>query len=195
MFVVLLWTHSNSFMPLCWGLLSCMQKFRWGKTRAEKRDRITPIGLLATLLLIQPWIQLTFWAASAHCWVVLRFSSTSTLKFLTGLDLFIPQPELIPGVATAQVQEDLELNLVEPHEIPIGPTSWAYPGPSGWDPVRHVGQMPSSSWCHLHICWGCTRSFCLVSLMKILNTTGSSTDSHQSVITAALAASIPDVSD
>ncbi|KAK4829890.1 hypothetical protein QYF61_007282 [Mycteria americana] len=40
--------------------------FRWGLTRAEQSGRITSLDLLATLLM-QPRIQLAFWAASAHC--------------------------------------------------------------------------------------------------------------------------------
>ena len=53
---------------LRWGLQSWMQDSRWGLTRAEQRVRITSTDLLATLLLMQPRIQMAFWAASAHCW-------------------------------------------------------------------------------------------------------------------------------
>lgn len=66
---------------------------------------------------------MTFWAAGILCRLILRFSSTSALKFLTGVELFIPQLVLIPGVATSQMPEDLKFDLVEPHEIPMVPTS------------------------------------------------------------------------
>ena len=36
------------------------------------------------------------------------------------LNPFIPQPVLIPGLAATQVQ-DLALDLVEPHEVHVGP--------------------------------------------------------------------------
>ena len=85
--VALLWTCSNRCMSfLCWELQRWMQDSTWGLTRAEQRDRITSLYLLAMLLLMQPRIQLTFWTASTHCWVMSSFSSTSPPKsFLSGL--------------------------------------------------------------------------------------------------------------
>ena len=71
---------------LCWGILSWMQDSRWGLTRAEQRARITSLNLLATLLLMQPRIQLAFWAMGTHCSLRSSFSSTSTPKsFSAGL--------------------------------------------------------------------------------------------------------------
>jgi len=46
-----------------------MHDTRWALTRAEQRDRIPSLDLLATLLLMQPRTQLAFWAMSAHCQV------------------------------------------------------------------------------------------------------------------------------
>jgi len=63
--MALLWTHSNNSTSLpCWELKAWMQHFRWGFMRAEQRGTITSFALLATPLLMQPKMQLPFWAAS-----------------------------------------------------------------------------------------------------------------------------------
>ena len=68
------------------GVQSWTQDSRWGLTRAEYRGRIPSLDLLAMLLLMQPRAQLAFWAARAHCCVILSFLSTSTLtSFSAGL--------------------------------------------------------------------------------------------------------------
>ena len=86
-FLALLWICSSMSMSfLCWGPQSWTQYSRWGLTRAERRGRITSHDLLAMLLLMQPRIQLAFWAASAHYWLMFSFASANTPKpFLTGL--------------------------------------------------------------------------------------------------------------
>ena len=71
---------------LCWGLQSWTQDSRWDLTRAEQRRRIPSLDLLATLLLMQPRIQLAFWDLNTHCQVLLSFSLANTPKsFLVGL--------------------------------------------------------------------------------------------------------------
>ena len=71
---------------LCWRLQSWMQDSRWGLTRAEQRNRITSLVLLAMLLLMQLRIQLAFWAVNVYCQVTLSFSSTGMSKyFFSGL--------------------------------------------------------------------------------------------------------------
>ncbi|KAK4829642.1 hypothetical protein QYF61_005935 [Mycteria americana] len=66
-----------------------------GLTRAEQRGRIPSLALLATLLWMQPRIRLAFWAASAHCQVMLSFSSTNTPKsFSSGLPSIPSLPSL-----------------------------------------------------------------------------------------------------
>ena len=63
-----------------------MQDCRLGLTRVEERVRISSLTLLATLLGKQPRIQLAFWAANAHYWVMLSVWSTNTPKsFSAGL--------------------------------------------------------------------------------------------------------------
>jgi len=57
-----------------------MQGSRRGLTRVEQMGRITFLTLLAMLLLMQPRIWLACWAASAHCQVMLSFSSTMDLR-------------------------------------------------------------------------------------------------------------------
>ena len=62
------------------GLRSEHRTSRWVHTRAEQRGRITSLDLLVTLLLMQPRTWLASWAGSAHCYVLLSFSSNSTPK-------------------------------------------------------------------------------------------------------------------
>ena len=57
-----------------------------GLSRGEQRGRIPSLDLLVTLLVMQPRTQLAFWAASAHCHLMLSFLSTNTPKsFFSGL--------------------------------------------------------------------------------------------------------------
>jgi len=73
-FVALLRTHSNSSTSfLCLGPQTWMQYSRWGRVRTEERGKIPS---LATPLLIQPTIQLAFWAVRACCWLILSFVTT-----------------------------------------------------------------------------------------------------------------------
>ena len=64
-----------------WGLHIWTQYSRWGLTSAEQKGRITSLHLLATLLLMQPRIQLAFWTARAHRWLMSNLPSTSTPMF------------------------------------------------------------------------------------------------------------------
>lgn len=59
--------------------LSCFHRITelWGPRKAQLRGRIMSLSLLATLLLMQPRMQLAFGAASTHCWVMSSFTSTS----------------------------------------------------------------------------------------------------------------------
>ena len=86
-FEALLWTHSNSSMSfLCWGPQNWMQYSRWVPMGAEQRGRITSLYQLVMLLLMQLRIQLAFWAASIHYWLMLSLSSADTTKsFTSGL--------------------------------------------------------------------------------------------------------------
>ena len=74
--------------------------------RAEGQDH--SLVLLATLLCMQPRIQLAFWAVRSHCWLMFIFSSTSTPSSFFGravLHAYISQIMLIVGVAIIQVQD------------------------------------------------------------------------------------------
>lgn len=61
-------------------------------------------------LLMQSRIKFAFWAKSAHCWVTSSLSSTATPSppHRAALNLFIPQPTLISGVALTQMQHPLD---------------------------------------------------------------------------------------
>lgn len=50
----------------------------WGVTLPEQGGRLASLNLLAMLVLIQPRVQLAFWAASALCWFKVNFSSTNS---------------------------------------------------------------------------------------------------------------------
>jgi len=63
-----------------------MQYSSWDLMRTEQRGTITSLTLLVTPLPVEPRIPLAFQAAGAHCWLLLRFSSTRIPKsFSTGL--------------------------------------------------------------------------------------------------------------
>jgi len=70
--------------------------------------------------------------------------------------------------------QDPALGRVEPHEGSRGPTSPACPGPSGWHPVLLVCQL------HRSACVSCRLAESAldpsVSCMRMLNSTGPSTD-------------------
>ena len=84
--------------------------------------RIPSLALLATLLLMQPRIQLAFWPVSAHCWLIVSFPSTDTPKsFSTGLlSIHSLASVSVFGIALNHVQ-DPALGLVESHEVSTGP--------------------------------------------------------------------------
>jgi len=68
-------------------VLRASQDSRWGLARAKQRGRIPSLDMLATLLEMQSRIWLAFWAASAHCWVMLSFwvNQQPPKSFLAGL--------------------------------------------------------------------------------------------------------------
>ena len=82
----LLWTCSNISMSfLCWVPQARAQYSRMcsHKGRAEGYNHLPcPAG---SPLLMQPRIPLAFWTASAHCWLMLSFSSTRAPKSSTSL--------------------------------------------------------------------------------------------------------------
>lgn len=82
------------------------------------------LALLATLIWMQPRIQLAFWAGSAHCQLMPSFSSTSTpSSFSSGLFSInlshISQYVLTLVIILTQVQH-LALGLVKLNEVHIG---------------------------------------------------------------------------
>ena len=96
--------------------------------------QIPSLTLLATLLWMQPRIQLAFWAARAPCWL-----TSSTLRCFfsrAALNPFIPQLVLVVHVALTQVQTlhmDL-LNLLRfiwAHCSSLSRSLWMASHPSG----------------------------------------------------------------
>ena len=91
-----------------------MHYSRWGLVRAEQRGKITSLILLATPLLVQPTIQLVFWATSTH---LSSFSIHQDLQiFLLGATLneFFSQSIHVFEITLTQVQH-LALGLIEIH--------------------------------------------------------------------------------
>lgn len=75
-FVSILWICSNrSMFSLCWWSQRWIQYSRWDLQRAEQRERISFLTLLAIYLLKQTRKHLTFWAVSAYCWLMLSFTN------------------------------------------------------------------------------------------------------------------------
>jgi len=74
------------------------------------------------LLLMQPRIQLAFWAASAHCRLMLSFSSTSTPKSFSGLLSSHSPPSLYLCLGLPRpTLQDPALGLVELYVVHAGP--------------------------------------------------------------------------
>lgn len=77
------WTSSevncSAFLMsfLCWGPT---QYCRWGSHDSRVGWKIASFDLLALILLMQPRIQIAFWAASSHCQLTFRFSATNSPK-------------------------------------------------------------------------------------------------------------------
>lgn len=67
----LCWNLSSIPMSvLYWRAQNWTQYFRYGFTNPHERGRITSLYLLAVLVLMQPRILLSFFAARAHCWLM-----------------------------------------------------------------------------------------------------------------------------
>ena len=68
------------------------QSSRWGLMRAGQRgDSLLPIPA-ATPLLVQPRIQVAFWASSAHCFLMSSFSSITAEHTLNSVQLVTKCP-------------------------------------------------------------------------------------------------------
>jgi len=116
-FMALLWTLSKSSTSfLCWGSQTQMQYSRWVHMKAEYRWTIPSLTLLAISPLTESKIPLAFQPASAHCWLMLSFSSTRTPQSSSAglLSEFFSQPVHVSGITPTQMQNSA-LCFVEPH--------------------------------------------------------------------------------
>lgn len=71
-----LWTHSNSVIPLYCGSQNCTQDPRWGCTSTEQKGTITPwwagdIVLGVPQGMVDPLLQ-------GHCWLIFNLSAAQT---------------------------------------------------------------------------------------------------------------------
>jgi len=69
-----------SMSALYWGAQTWAQHSRCSLTSAEQRGRIILLCLLAALHLTQPRVLSTFFAAGAHCWLMVNLVSTRTSR-------------------------------------------------------------------------------------------------------------------
>lgn len=150
---------------LCWGLQSWMQHFKveLHQSRIKGQNYLPQTSWPPTLL--QPRIQLDFWAASTHCSLISNFSATSTSKSFfekATFNPFIIQPLMVMDIAMTQVQ-DLTLvllNFIKIHR-PTPPARWGTPG---WHFFPRVNQLH-------HLCTDLLRGHLIllsVLLMKYL---------------------------
>ena len=117
------WTFSSMSMSLLyWEAQNRTQYYRCGLTSAEERAKITSLGLLAMLLLMQPRGLLAALAARARCWVMFTWC-------LPGLHVVFCQAAfqqgglqhlLVPGASPLRGQ-DLAFPLVGLYEVSVGP--------------------------------------------------------------------------
>lgn len=87
--------------------------------------RITSLGLLVILCLIQTIIILVFLAARTHCWFMFNFMSSRTPRIprtfcRTAFQLGSWQHVLVPGVVLPELQ-DFALSLSKLHDVPAIP--------------------------------------------------------------------------
>jgi len=77
---------------------------------------VVSLSLLATPLLMQPRILIAFWAARAHCWLIVQLfihQDPQVLLCRAALNEFF-QALILSGVALTNVQHHA-LGLVKPH--------------------------------------------------------------------------------
>ena len=147
-----------------------VQKSTWTSERPLAWSHITSLSLWRdvwdgfegrTLHLMQPRVWLFFWAASAHCWFVLSFSSTNTLS-VSPLDCSkcILHSACISARDCSDPCEYLctwpSWSSRDSHR----PTSVACQGPSGCHPFSLLCWPHHRNWCHPQTCWRCTQQRC-----------------------------------
>lgn len=125
-----------------------MQISRWSLTGVQWKGRITSFYKLAMLLCMKPRVWLSFWVASAHCWLFTH-RYPQALLFRTTLYPFILLSILISGIVSVQVQE-----------LPCWTLKKVIPlcRPSGWYLFSQVHQSCTTVWCHPPTCCGWTQS-------------------------------------
>jgi len=123
----------------------------------EQRGRITSLALLVMLFLMQPRIQLAFWAASTHCLVTLSFSSTSTPKsFSSGLlsipsspSLYCYQRLLQPRCRTLLLALLNLMRFTRAHLSSLSRSLWMASLPSGVS-TAPLNLVSSAIWLRVH---------------------------------------------
>lgn len=98
---------------LCWEPKNWMQYCRWSCTRAEQRDRVLSLTLLAKLLFVQPSMQLTSRVERACSRFISNFSSTSVPKSRRAA--LNSQPLL----GTAELHEVHIVSVLKPIKVPL----------------------------------------------------------------------------
>lgn len=135
---------------------------RWGFMRAEQVEIITFLALLATPVLLQPLVQLAFWATCAHCRLMFCFSSTGILKSFSARVLPVSYSTSLHTYLGLPWHRCSTLHLALLNLIWF---IWAYI--LSLSISLCVASLPSivlsvsvilAAWCHLQTSWGYTRT-------------------------------------
>lgn len=122
----------------------------------EQRDKITSLHLLATPLLMQSEIWLTFWATSAHDWLRIIFHApifpSPSQDCFPSIWLPVcvniagyPDPGVYFALGFSKLHEAYTYSIVKTVKV------W-----SGWHPFPPMNQLHHSVWFYTQPCWGCT---------------------------------------
>ncbi|TRZ26652.1 hypothetical protein HGM15179_000423 [Zosterops borbonicus] len=137
------------------GAQSWMQHSRWGLTRVQQWDRIPSLDLLATLMLMQPRIQVAFWAGRALCLLMSSFSCIPGPSW-QGCSGSVPPPACVDtGIALTQLQP-LHLALLNllgfpwVHYLSLSESFWMASCPSGLS-AAPLGLVSSANLLRVHL--------------------------------------------
>lgn len=122
-FMALFWTSSKrSMSAFYWGYQHRTHYYGWGLTRVAKRERFTPLELLALLVFMQTRIQQASWAASVHCQHIFHFLSTNIPKaFSTELLNPLLCYAIYTEIRDCLITRTFYLALLKYHEVQVCP--------------------------------------------------------------------------
>ena len=139
------------------------------------------------ILLMQPRICLAFWAVSAHWWLISNFSPTSAPKYSSGLLSIPSHPRLYwyqglpqPGCRTLHLALLNLRRFTWAHLSSLSRSLWIASHPSGMSTTPLI-LVSSAKLLGVHL-----TPLSMMSLMKILNSTGPNTDTQETPLVTDL---------